>query len=115
LGCATYWTPPGTVAKLWRQHGIADAIEEWYDRVLVYGDPAVFDGVSAYAFSEKIASMARYCGYVVNDSPHEAPEKVRAAQRLIMRLYDPTEGRVLLDGRTCASTPSTRSGRKSAW
>lgn len=82
LGLRDILDAPDTVARLWAQHGIAEAIEEWYDRVLVYGDPGVFDSVSAYGFSEKIASMARYCGYVVNDSPHEAPEKVRARLNL---------------------------------
>jgi predicted glycosyltransferase len=82
LGLRDILDAPDTVSKLWEQHGIAEAIEEWYDRVLVYGDPGVFDSVSAYGFSEKIAGMARYCGYVVNDSPHEAPERVRARLNL---------------------------------
>ncbi|MDQ3931046.1 MAG: hypothetical protein M3328_18110 [Chloroflexota bacterium] len=82
LGLRDILDSPETVSRLWHQHGIAEAIEEWYDRVLVYGDPAVFDSVKVYAFPEKIAGMARYCGYVVNDSPHEAPEKVRARLNL---------------------------------
>ncbi|HEX8230092.1 MAG TPA: glycosyltransferase [Chloroflexia bacterium] len=82
LGLRDILDSPETVARLWQQHGTAEAIEEWYDRVLVYGDPAVFDSVSAYEFPEKIAAMSRYCGYVVNDSPHEAPEKVRARLNL---------------------------------
>lgn len=89
LGLRDILDSPETVSRLWDQHGTADAIEEWYDRVLVYGDPAVFDSVKLYSFPEKIAGMSRYCGYVVNDSPHEAPEKVRgrlnlATSRLVL-------------------------------
>ncbi|MDQ3930808.1 MAG: hypothetical protein M3328_16890 [Chloroflexota bacterium] len=89
LGLRDILDSPETVARLWEQHGTAEAIEEWYDRVLVYGDPEVFDSVSAYDFPEKIAAMSRYCGYVVNDSPHEAPERVRtrlnlATSRLVL-------------------------------
>jgi predicted glycosyltransferase len=37
---------------------------ELYDRVLVYGDPAVFDPISEYELPPDVSAMTRFCGYV---------------------------------------------------
>ena len=78
LGLRDIVDAPDTVRELWRSHGTMSAIEKWYDQVLVYGERDIFDAVSTYGFSKTVASRATYCGYVVDDSPHESPARVRS-------------------------------------
>lgn len=53
-----------TTISEWKQYGFYEAIEEFYDRVLVVGMPEIFDVVREYQFSETIAQKVRYCGYI---------------------------------------------------
>ena len=89
LGLRDILDAPETVARLWTEHSTVQAIEEWYDRVLIYGDPNLYDSVSNYNFPSRIADRTEYCGYVVNDSHYEEPAKVRrrlnmATSRLVL-------------------------------
>jgi predicted glycosyltransferase len=60
---------PAHVRTEWAQADIPRAIEEHYDRVLVYGHPAVVDPVKEYGMPEAIAARMRYCGYVCTPPP----------------------------------------------
>ena len=48
----------------WTRNGTPARIAQLYDRVLIYGDPAVFDPVSEYEMPPEVSSLARFCGYV---------------------------------------------------
>jgi predicted glycosyltransferase len=50
-------------------HGLFDAIDEFYERVLVYGQPDIFDARTAYRFPPGVAARVRYVGYVAAPTP----------------------------------------------
>jgi predicted glycosyltransferase len=47
------------------EHGLFERIADYYDRVLVYGQPDVLDARREYSFPDAVAAMTRFCGYVV--------------------------------------------------
>lgn len=64
----------------WARHDIPRQIAELYDRVLVYGDAAVFDPVREYGLSPEVSAMTRFCGYVCGPEGHHAGPGFRAAR-----------------------------------
>jgi predicted glycosyltransferase len=60
---------PAQVKVEWSQADVPGAIEEYYDRILVYGHPAVVDPVTEYGLPRSLASRVRYCGYVCAPPP----------------------------------------------
>jgi predicted glycosyltransferase len=60
---------PAQVKVEWSQAHVPQAIEEYYDRILVYGHPAVVDPVTAYGLPASLASKIRFCGYVCSPPP----------------------------------------------
>lgn len=60
---------PAHVRTEWAQADIPRAIEEHYDRVLVYGHPAVLDPVEEYSIPAAVAAKLRFCGYVCTPPP----------------------------------------------
>lgn len=71
LGLRDILDEPEHVLAEWRPYRMQKRIAEHYDQVLVYGDRAVFDPVSAYAFPPALAEKTRFCGYVVNREDSE--------------------------------------------
>jgi predicted glycosyltransferase len=83
LGLRDILDTPETVAAEWGSHGLLDLMSGYYDQVLVYGEQAVFDPISAYDFPEQIAERTRFCGYVVNrEAPFEPFDATLKALRL---------------------------------
>jgi predicted glycosyltransferase len=66
------------VRASWGREGVYELLEDVYDLVLVYGDPRVYDVVSEYHLSQRVARKTRYVGYLARDS-HRTPEEVRRA------------------------------------
>jgi predicted glycosyltransferase len=60
---------PAHVRTEWTQAEIPRAIEEHYERVLVYGHPAVLDPVKEYSMPPAVAAKVRFCGYVCTPPP----------------------------------------------
>ena len=48
----------------WKQQGYYQAIQTWYDQVLVVGMAELFDVAKEYQFPLPIAKKVRYCGYI---------------------------------------------------
>jgi predicted glycosyltransferase len=69
LGLRDILDAPGVVRERWRLEGAFDALDRYYDRVLVYGSPDVFDIASEYEWPDSARSKIRYCGYVCAPSP----------------------------------------------
>jgi predicted glycosyltransferase len=63
----------------WARDGTPARIAQLYDRVLVYGDPAVFDPISEYGMPPEVRSIARFCGYVTR--PGEVTRRSRDRRR----------------------------------
>lgn len=80
LGLRDILDAPAVIQERWRAEGAYQAISDYYDRVLVYGMPEVFDLAEQYCFPPEITSRLRYCGYVCD------PEKPRSAKTLRRRL-----------------------------
>ena len=69
------------VRATWKREGVYELLEDVYDLVLVYGDPRVYDVVSEYRLSPRVARKTRYVGYLARNS-HRPPEQVRRALNL---------------------------------
>ncbi|MBU2732493.1 glycosyltransferase family protein, partial [Acidithiobacillus ferridurans] len=65
---------PETVRQVWQAQGIYELLEREYDQILVYGSRHLFDVVSAYKLSPKVAAKVRYCGYVARTGLHGVPD-----------------------------------------
>ncbi|NJM74579.1 MAG: glycosyltransferase [Acaryochloridaceae cyanobacterium RU_4_10] len=55
--------PDRTIAE-WREQDNYQAIQHFYDRVLVVGSPEVFDPCLEYQFPPAVATRVRFCGYI---------------------------------------------------
>jgi predicted glycosyltransferase len=78
LGLRDILDAPAIVSQRWRAEGAYDAIERYYDMVLVYGERAVFDMAAQYGFSPEITSRMRYSGYVCTPDLARYPDRARA-------------------------------------
>jgi predicted glycosyltransferase len=56
-------TPEKTIAE-WHKHGYYEAIEKFYDQVLVVGMPEVFNLPKEYQFPAAVAQKVQFCGYI---------------------------------------------------
>jgi predicted glycosyltransferase len=69
MGLRDILDEPAQVRTEWDQAEIPRAIEEHYERVLVYGHPAVLDPVKEYSIPPGVAAKIRFCGYVCTPPP----------------------------------------------
>ena len=79
LGLRDILDDSSRVREDWSRHGTCESIAELYDRVLVYGDPNVYDSVAEYDMPPDVGAMARYCGYVTR--PGEVRPRGRAQRK----------------------------------
>ncbi|HXF82189.1 MAG TPA: glycosyltransferase [bacterium] len=78
LGLRDILDAPETVRRRWEAEGAYEAIERYYDRVLVYGQRDVYDMAAHYGFSPAIAGRMRYTGYVCTPDVARYPARARA-------------------------------------
>jgi predicted glycosyltransferase len=69
LGFRDILDEPQQVRAEWRGNDIPAAIAEHYDRVFVYGHPAVLDPATEYGLPPEVAARTRFTGYVCNPPP----------------------------------------------
>jgi predicted glycosyltransferase len=86
LGMRDILDDPATVREEWWNDGALEFAEAHCDRVLIYGNPDVFDFVGEYGLPPSLAARARHCGYVVHPD---------AARRLTLASTPPHRPRVL--------------------
>ena len=77
LGLRDILDAPQVVRERWQLEGAFEAVERYYDRVLVYGSADVFDVAAEYGWPDAARSKIRYCGYVCAPPP-VVSESVRA-------------------------------------
>jgi predicted glycosyltransferase len=53
-----------STVRVWRKNGYFEAIEAYYDQVLVVGSPHIFDLRREYQFPPFAAAKVRFCGYI---------------------------------------------------
>jgi predicted glycosyltransferase len=79
LGLRDILDAPPVVRERWRLEGAYEAVERYYDRVLVYGSSDLFDVATEYDWPAAARAKIRYCGYVCGPPPaREVPASVRA-------------------------------------
>ena len=66
---------PEETTRVWRKNGCFEAIEAYYDEVLVVGSPEVFDLRREYQFPPFAAAKVNFCGYIARE-----PGRVPRAQ-----------------------------------
>lgn len=69
---------PEVTAQVWKRNRYHEAVQNYYDQVLVLGSPAVFDVNREYDFPPETRAKVRYCGYVARPPGRGFREKLRA-------------------------------------
>jgi predicted glycosyltransferase len=78
LGLRDILDAPSVVRERWRLEGAFEALERYYDRVLVYGSSDVFDVAEEYDWPDAVRPKIHYCGYVCAAPAPEVSDSVRA-------------------------------------
>ena len=84
LGLRDILDAPDVITRRWKAEGAFDAIERFYDLILVYGSPGVYDMAKEYRFPPSVASKLRYCGYLCTAATPRSSARVRATYRRSM-------------------------------
>lgn len=79
LGLRDVLDEPAAVREELSGHGLFERIAEYYDRVLVYGQPDILDVSREYGFPEEVRRMTSFCGYVVDAAANRSQENGNAA------------------------------------
>lgn len=61
----------------WTRNGHYQAIERFYDSVLVLGEQQIFDPLQEYGFPQSVAGKVEFCGYVRKEPGFQTREDVR--------------------------------------
>ena len=68
---------PEATTRVWRKNGYFEAIEAYYDQVLVVGSPDVFDMRREYRFPPFAAAKVSFCGYIAREAGRQSRADVR--------------------------------------
>jgi len=77
LGIRDIIDAPDVVRELWHREGTFKAINTYYDDVLIYGCPSVFDASLEYGLCNEVQKRITYCGYVCAQQPHKSRSEMR--------------------------------------
>lgn len=69
LGLRDIIDEPAAVARDWDKPEVRHALGRLYDRVCVYGSPAVFDARREYPVPPELSERMEFLGYVVREAP----------------------------------------------
>lgn len=79
LGLRDILDAPDVVCERWAQEGAYQAMERYYDLVLVYGQREIFDLITEYQLPLRVTEWLHYCGYVCNPANPCGAAQIRAA------------------------------------
>jgi len=68
---------PEAIKGNWSRNGHYDAIERFYDSVLVLGERKIFDPVAEYSFPPSVTDKVEFCGYVRKEPGLQARQETR--------------------------------------
>ena len=71
-----------STSEIWQRNGYHAAIENYYDAVLIVGDPAVYDLGKECRFPESTRARIRYCGYI--SKPLQSKRTANSAEPLVL-------------------------------
>jgi predicted glycosyltransferase len=78
LGLRDIIDAPEIVRRRWQVEGAYEAMQRFYDLVLVYGSRDVFDLAREYLLPQDVGGKVRYCGYLCTPARARYPERIRA-------------------------------------
>jgi predicted glycosyltransferase len=78
LGLRDIIDAPAVTRERWAREGAYQAIERYYDQVLVYGRRDVFDLAAQYGLPPSAAARVRYTGYVATPAKGQEATRLRA-------------------------------------
>jgi predicted glycosyltransferase len=78
LGVRDIIDDPAVTCAVWEREGFYDTLRRYYDAVLIYGSPEIFDTADQYQIEQALPGRVRYCGYVCNMDAVKDPIQVRA-------------------------------------
>jgi predicted glycosyltransferase len=73
---------PEATTRVWRKNGYFEAIEAYYDQVLVVGSPDIFDLRREYNFPPFAAAKVQFCGYIARQPGRKTRSAVRDQLKL---------------------------------
>lgn len=91
---------PEQTIREWKRGRHLEALEYLVDEIWVYGDPEIFDVVSAYELPAGIAQKIRYVGFIARSGcSHDAGVEARGvgAKNVLVTVGGGTDGYRLLD------------------
>jgi predicted glycosyltransferase len=77
LGVRDILDDPARTVRRWRREGVYQAIERYYDAVLIYGSREIFDTRSRYQLDRECSVPVDYCGYVCPPPPRCGGSTIR--------------------------------------
>src|SRR5262249_16796335 len=86
LGIRDILDAQDVIKRVWESEGAYEALDRYYDRVLIYGSKEIFDTGRIYRHST-LPRGTHYCGYVVNQGPVRPAEEVRREVKVRKRRY----------------------------
>jgi predicted glycosyltransferase len=77
LGLRDILDAPDVIRRRWHLEGAFEAVEHYYDEVLVYGSQDVFDVSYNYDWPAAATERLRYCGYVCSPAMSRPSQRIR--------------------------------------
>jgi len=84
LGLRDILDEPESVIELWKKTGVYEVLKRHYDHFVVYGNRAVYDPPTRYAFPPELAARTRFVDYVCDKSALGEPIPPRAGKPLVV-------------------------------
>jgi predicted glycosyltransferase len=80
LGLRDILDRPEVICKRWKEEGAYDAVQEYYDLILVYGQRELYNVSESYRFPLRAKNMVRYCGYICNgEHAYKTAPRIRSS------------------------------------
>lgn len=73
---------PEQTRDIWKNEKAYPYLDNLYDKILVYGEQAIFDPIESYAMSSAASSRTRFCGFLAPQPPCRSEEQVRSELRV---------------------------------
>ncbi|MDH3626995.1 MAG: hypothetical protein OEV00_04900 [Acidobacteriota bacterium] len=102
LGLRDVIDEPRRVRAKWRRDGVIEALDRYYDLILVYGQRDLFDPIEAYQIPDNVARKMVFVGYLPRNGQHTDPRQLhtryasRTGSLVVVALGGGGDGDVLL-------------------
>jgi predicted glycosyltransferase len=64
LGLRDILGDPDEIRARWTNECVYEVIDEYYEKILIYGEPDIYAGGEAYGLSDRFADRIEYCGFI---------------------------------------------------